>query len=114
MYITSLQIENYKSYRNSGEIPFTKGFNVIVGANNVGKTSMIEALTLVTGNNPHKSIQAKPYKSTGLNEDSIFSIKFQTYIDEFEEHLSNKNLLAIQTPNGRVAEPYSNKFLEAI
>jgi AAA15 family ATPase/GTPase len=44
MYLSKFRVKNYKSFRDSGEIEFKPGINVIVGQNNSGKTALLEAI----------------------------------------------------------------------
>lgn len=46
MYIKSVHIENYKSYKNSFDITFNNGINILVGNNESGKSTIIEAIHL--------------------------------------------------------------------
>jgi hypothetical protein len=55
MHFAKFKIENYKSFRSSGDLSFTPGFNVIVGRNDVGKTALVEGLSLTFGTIPHRS-----------------------------------------------------------
>jgi hypothetical protein len=55
MRLASVEIANYKSFRDSGRIPLLPGINVIVGENNTGKTSLVEAVGLDFVNQPHRS-----------------------------------------------------------
>ena len=58
MFIKSVSIENYKSFLDRQTLKFEHGFNLLVGANNSGKTSVLEALDLDEGlNEPHRSIR---------------------------------------------------------
>src|SRR5829696_4121152 len=57
MHIATLQVNNYKSFSSSEEIRFEPGFNVIVGQNNVGKTALVEALSLQFRDKPHRSLK---------------------------------------------------------
>lgn len=77
MQITEIKIKNYKSFIESPEIIFDKGFNVVVGQNNVGKTALLEGLSLSFSPKPHKSIKTKPHEGTALNGISTvdFTIK---------------------------------------
>lgn len=43
MRIERFRIQNCKSFIDSGEVELSGGFNVLVGANNVGKTALLEA-----------------------------------------------------------------------
>lgn len=61
MYIESIAIKNYKSFLDFGPIQFGPGFNVIVGANNVGKTALLEALSLRFISRPHRSPSTVPH-----------------------------------------------------
>ena len=45
MYISELCLKNYKSFKNIN-IKFNEKFNIIVGENNIGKSSIFEALLL--------------------------------------------------------------------
>ncbi len=61
MYIARFKIENYKSFLSSQELDLTPGFNVVVGPNNVGKTALVEALSLRFDNRPHRSMTTFPH-----------------------------------------------------
>jgi recombinational DNA repair ATPase RecF len=55
MLINEFQIVNYKSYRDTGAILLSTGFNVFIGKNNGGKTALLEALSPSTlGDKPHR------------------------------------------------------------
>lgn len=60
MKIKSVAIENYKSFAKSGPLAFSEGFNTIVGANNSGKTALIESISLQFVNSPHRSELTMP------------------------------------------------------
>jgi len=77
MHIASFKIENYKSFRDTPEIALTPGFNVIVGQNNVGKTALVEALSLRSGHVPHRSLKALPTPLTPARQDSAFRVVFR-------------------------------------
>ena len=57
MYLSKIKVENYKSFRDSGEIEFKSGINIIVGQNNSGKTALLEAIELRNHNKPYKGIK---------------------------------------------------------
>jgi len=56
MFFSDIQIYNYKSYRDSGRLDLAKGINILVGRNNVGKTALLEALSLKFDANHHRAI----------------------------------------------------------
>ncbi|OKH35014.1 hypothetical protein NIES2101_38085 [Calothrix sp. HK-06] len=66
MYISKFQIINYKSFYSSEELTLTPGFNVIVGRNNAGKTSLVEALSFKFNNIPHRSLKTLPESNSSL------------------------------------------------
>ncbi|MGG6295283.1 AAA family ATPase [Leptolyngbya sp. AN02str] len=74
MYISKLQIYNYKSFYESEEVEFTPGFNIIVGQNNAGKTALVEALSLKFDNKPHRSFKTAPREESNLTSKSRVSI----------------------------------------
>jgi AAA15 family ATPase/GTPase len=57
MYISRFQLLNYKSFQDSGVLEFQPGINIIVGANNSGKTALLEALSLSLKDIPHRSLK---------------------------------------------------------
>jgi predicted ATPase len=83
LHISSIQIENYKGFIQSEEIHFTPGFNVIVGANNAGKTALIEALSLKFQNKLHRNRVGKNSRVTiGIKVDA------QEFIDIILKQIS--------------------------
>jgi hypothetical protein len=46
MHISHLKISNYKSFFKEAEFQFGPGFNILLGANSSGKTSVLEAIAL--------------------------------------------------------------------
>src|SRR5215211_6314598 len=82
MYIRSFEVSNYKSFLASGEVALTAGFNVIVGPNNVGKTALVEALSLDFKDQPHRSLQTAPNPQTRASGDSRVTVSFEVGRDE--------------------------------
>lgn len=82
MHISSLIINNYKSFYASALIQFTTGFNIIIGQNNVGKTALIEALSLHFSDIPHRSQLTLPMRDTPLNSKSIVQVTFHLAEEE--------------------------------
>jgi AAA ATPase domain/AAA domain, putative AbiEii toxin, Type IV TA system len=62
VYISNLRIRNFKSFLSSPDFAFVPGFNLIVGANNVGKTALVEALSLQFNNKPHLTLKTAPHR----------------------------------------------------
>lgn len=59
MYIKELIIENFRGFKDKTKIEFNGKINVLIGANNVGKTTIIKALELLFsyGTNKRLSIE---------------------------------------------------------
>ncbi len=87
MYITSFQIENYKSFRSTPEIQLTLGFNVIIGQNNVGKTALVEALSLTFAPHLHRSLQTAPNRNSPVAGASTVFASLQLSRDEVLQFL---------------------------
>jgi predicted ATPase len=76
MYISKFHIDNYKSYRESGEIAFKPGFNILTGQNSAGKTALLEALTLQFTPKPHISNETVPSRTAKPKPVTSASITF--------------------------------------
>lgn len=70
MYYTRIHIQNYKSFLNTGEIKISKGINLIIGQNNVGKTALLELLSGSVNFRPHLNKELKPRKESKISDDS--------------------------------------------
>ena len=46
MYIKKVHIENFKRFHKSFDIEFNQGINIIVGDNESGKSTILEAIYL--------------------------------------------------------------------
>lgn len=71
MLITALSITNYKSFLQQAKLEFGAGFNVLLGANSSGKTTVLEALEFNSFPNcPHRSllnVEDSDYVETGAS-----------------------------------------------
>ncbi|WP_442966735.1 AAA family ATPase [Rhizobium sp. C1] len=56
MKISTLQITGFQSFRDSGEIEFSDGINLIVGQNNSGKSSLLRALQPILKDDRNRSV----------------------------------------------------------
>lgn len=117
MIISKLEIENYKSFNNSGEINFDPSINVIVGKNNVGKTSFLQALSLQFEDRPHLSLKTVAHTSVIPIEKSLVKVSFEIERNELL-HLLKTRLkefyLPIDTKVNLDVPIRFNKFMEAI
>jgi predicted ATPase len=89
MRLSSFAIHNYKSFKDSPRINFSSGFNVVVGQNNVGKSALLEALSLKFLLKPHKSLLTAPSSGTRLYQNSWAEVMFTLTGEELRHILLN-------------------------
>jgi hypothetical protein len=89
VHLSSFRVTNYKSFRDSGVIRLGPGFNVVVGANNVGKTALVEALSLRSPDKPHRSPETVPNPSFNPDPVSQIEAAFELNWQEFLEVLES-------------------------
>ncbi|MEK6639822.1 MAG: AAA family ATPase [Nitrospirota bacterium] len=87
MRICSFEIRNYKSFLEPRELTFEEGFNLIVGQNNVGKTALLEALSLRFMGKPHRSQLTAQNPTTVINPLSSALVKLAISGPELRELL---------------------------
>lgn len=105
MHIANFRIENYKSFRATDEVQLSPGFNVIVGQNNVGKTALVEALSLRFAGHPHRSLKTAPTRLTPLPSASSVAAQLHLSRDELFQLLRRLGNFYVPTmqPNGQNA-----------
>jgi hypothetical protein len=111
MVISSIEISNYKSFRQSGEVKLSAGFNVIVGQNNVGKTAFLESAGLQLSNKPHRSLVTIPYLNARHDTVSKFQLSFSLEPTELTTILKGLPFFDFPLTNN---PPDINKFMEKI
>ena len=90
MILESLGVSNYKSFLDQQTVRVGPGFNLFVGANNSGKTTMLEALDLVTGNSaPHRSVWSLPNYGDLAQGRSNLQISVKTSVEELRKLQGN-------------------------
>ncbi|MEZ2224679.1 ATP-dependent endonuclease [Microcoleus sp.] len=102
MYLSKFQLLNYKSFRDSGLLEFKPGINIIVGANNSGKTALLEALSLNFQNNIHKSLTTFPLPSDVINSYYGYQLSLTVEKERIKpilNELSNSGRFLIAVPD---------------
>lgn len=87
MRLTNIQIRNYKSFEDSGRIELAPGINVVVGRNNAGKSSLLEAMTCRFDSRPHRSIRSVPQRDSPVNSWSRIDFALNLSGDELRKAL---------------------------
>lgn len=86
MHIESVQIENYKSFLERRTFNFEPGFNLLVGANNAGKTTVLDVIDLEPGlNEPHRSVRTIPAYGGQPSSPSSFEVVISTRFGELRQ-----------------------------
>jgi predicted ATPase len=111
MYLSKFQLFNYKSFLDSGLLEFTPGINIIVGANNSGKTALLEALTMNFDNVHHRSLKTFPRRDSQVKPKSNLQLsltfekyEFKSFIDFILDQPSG-HFLGMRMPQDRHLNP---------
>ncbi|NBV18349.1 AAA family ATPase [Janthinobacterium sp.] len=98
MQLKSIFIENYKSFYERRKVEIGEGFNLFLGANNSGKTTLLEALDLVQGRSvPHRSSLSLPTYGAVLESrvHSSLQVSIETSISELRELCGDEVMIPI-------------------
>lgn len=82
MRIARIQVRNFKSFLDSGEVELKPGFNVITGQNSAGKTALLEAMTLQFSPSPHRSLRTVGFPGAQPSVESVVRVTFSLGRDE--------------------------------
>jgi predicted ATP-dependent endonuclease of OLD family len=63
MKIKTFRIQNFKCFDDTRDISLAPGMNLVSGANNAGKTALLQALELQFQSAPNRSVLSLPHKS---------------------------------------------------
>lgn len=73
MYFKSLTITNFKSFKGENRINFTKGINYVVGDNNCGKSTIVDALRYLIENVGEQSSLRNKSATEDLSVEAVFA-----------------------------------------
>ncbi|WJQ81923.1 ATP-dependent nuclease [Brevibacillus brevis] len=109
MYISSIEIENYRNFKSKA-ITFNDGINVIIGHNNAGKTNLIKALALVLDSNGKKRLDIHDFnKNISLEELKTTPPKIRIIVNikqSINEDLNSDDLVTVANWLTNLEEPY--------
>lgn len=92
MYLKRLTVSNYKSFFEPTAFDFEPGFNVLLGANSSGKSSVLEAIAFhELANTPHRTILNVIEVGTPLIDSPTSELSFNCTLNE----------LVLQLPAGQ-------------
>jgi predicted ATPase len=117
MHIKKLLIKNYKSFFEETAFEFHPGFNVLLGGNSSGKTSVLEAIEITKfSNKPHRSIRNIIEPDTLWTGTSSVELGIELSRAELMKHMSGVGEVAISLDAPQI-QTYShapNKLLEKL
>jgi hypothetical protein len=90
MYVSEFAVRNYKSFDTVPSTKLGPGFNIIIGANDMGKTALLEALSLQLSNNPHRSFVTMPNRQLTDLGFSVVEVSFTWSGEEVISILENR------------------------
>lgn len=104
MHIESVAISNYKSFLERQVFNFEPGFNLLVGTNNAGKTTVLDVIDLELGmNDPHRSERTVPVYGNPTSQLSECEVALFTRFGELRRILGGTQiflpLTSLSNPN---------------
>lgn len=99
MYINSIKIKNYRNYENF-YMKFKEGLNVIIGANNAGKTNLLHAINLLKDLNIdiddfNKSNLLKKYNNDYRKESPTIEIEYEIFHEISEDDENDESIIKL-------------------
>lgn len=99
MYINSIKIKNYRNYENF-YMKFKEGLNVIIGANNAGKTNLLHAINLLKDLNIeiddfNKNDILKKYMNDYKKEAPIIEVEYEIFHEISEDDENDESIIKL-------------------
>ena len=111
MYISEINIKDYKGFKGDNNlIEFTNGINVLIGQNNAGKTTVIDALRLLFDKDMNKNLKIDDFcKNHEINSfiDKAPEIVISARLVESDnEDDYSEDLVTVSTWLNKIEKPY--------
>ncbi len=107
MRISKVRIVGFQSFKDSGEIEFSEGINLVVGQNNSGKSALLRTLRSTISNDPNRS--PGNWKTYMLPIPSV-QIKYIVSGDEYKDMLIKNRLNVIAVPHVAEIHNYTTEL----
>ena len=114
MYISEIEIENFRGFNNKTKILLNNGINVFIGQNNSGKTTLIKAIELLFNENSKKKLSIEDfYKDISIDTIKnmppkiVISAKITESVDEREY---SDDLITVSTWLTKIERPYEARI----
>lgn len=105
MYISKIRINNYKSFKDSGEIELNENLFGIIGQNNTGKSALIDAIQCFFPNSK-KNVVASDYHK-GTQDNIEIEIWFKGITEEYLEEIFFEDKIIKE--NEKISDKYGNE-----
>lgn len=113
MYISSVTIENFRNFDEKTEIRLSLGMNLILGENNAGKSTFLEAFSLEgVSYNPHLSLTKKQYQDSVVDEKLRIGFQFTIGKDELFRYLGETVVFPLPQDNSQLGKDFPS-YLQA-
>lgn len=114
MYIQELNITNFRGFKKNTKIMFNNNINVIIGANNSGKTTIIKALELLFSEGTSKRCFIEDFNhSTSITELKANSPKIEIsakLVESENEEEYSDDLITVATWLTKIDKPYEARI----
>jgi len=113
MYISQIQITNFRGFNDCVTIEFNEGVNVLIGANNCGKSNLIKTLSLIFGAKDKKLTTDDFNKNTTIQKlkESPPKVQISVFIKESDnEDLYSDDLVIVSTCLTKLEKPYEARL----
>lgn len=99
MYINSIKIKNYRNYEDF-YMKFKEGLNVIIGANNAGKTNLLHAINLLKDlnidiNDFNKGDLLRKYNNDYRKESPTIEIEYEILHEISEDNEKDESIIKL-------------------
>lgn len=111
MQLAEIEISNYKSFFSTMKFSFGPGFNILLGANSSGKTTVLEAIQFMeTPPVPHYSIANIIDIDTPWNKPTNIKTRFQIQISELQKvFIQSQLIIPFEDRGGRMFNPSATR-----
>lgn len=98
MYISKIELKNFKSFEGEKEINFQKGVNYIVGDNNVGKTTILQAINFLISGGKKENLVFKGKMGDEMSVSVVLSevSDFEGSRKKYESYVDNEGKLFLK------------------
>lgn len=112
MHISGFQIRNFKSFQQTEVVRLGPGFNIVVGKNDAGKSTLVESLSTRFRNVPHRSIETLPDPNSPVDPTSTCDVEFHMDEGDVLTALKKRGVFAVAVPEGLNNDQALKLFME--